>query len=167
MPAIVYYHPDFISGNYRGEKFCDFSLLTNDLTSNCEAGLLTLFVLDVEDGKLLRGKNKPSWTDTNGDEISILIGYKAGGHWHYHIGPYDPNSTSTQAKIRDLNISGATSAAVIHYRWYDPTTKKKLIILSFGPKHRKFPKSRELPNHLTSRGGLISFGKLIKAITDK
>ena len=111
MPAIVYYHPDFISGNYRGEKFC--------LTSNCEAGLLTLFVLDVEDGKLLRGKNKPSWTDTNGDEISILIGYKAGGHWHYHIGPYDPNSTSTQAKIRDLNISGATSAAVIHYRWYD------------------------------------------------
>lgn len=56
MPAIVYYHPDFISGNYRGEKFCDFSLLTNDLTSNCEAGLLTLFVLDVEDGKLLRGK---------------------------------------------------------------------------------------------------------------
>ena len=53
MPAIVYYHPDFISGNYRGEKFCDFSLLTNDLTSNCEAGLLTLFVLDVEDLSLI------------------------------------------------------------------------------------------------------------------
>ncbi|WP_223878565.1 hypothetical protein [Pectobacterium versatile] len=141
--------------------------MTNDPTPNCEAALLSLFVLDVEDGKLLRGKNKPSWTDTNGNEISILIGYKSGGHWHYHIGPYNPNSTPTQAKIRDLNMAGATSAAIIHYRWFDPTAKKKLIILSFGPTHRRFPKTRQSPNHLISRGGLICFNKLIKSTTNK
>lgn len=167
MPAIVYFHPDFISGSYRGEKFCDFSRLINNNTSDCEAALLSLFVIDVEDGKLLRGKNKPSWTDSDGLEISILIGYKSGGHWHYHIGPHDPNSTADQCKIRDLNLNGETSAAVIHYRWYDPTTKGKLIILSFGPKHVKFPRNRELPNHLVSRGGLISIVKLIRGILHK
>lgn len=56
MPAIVYYHPEFISGSYRGEKFCDFSLLTNDFTSNCEAVLYHYLSLMLKMENFLEGK---------------------------------------------------------------------------------------------------------------
>lgn len=90
-----------------------------------------------------------------------LVGYKAYELWHYHVGPYTPStSANINKKIREMNLEGLTSAAAVHYRWYNRFNKKKIVIIAFSPIHRPFPKMLDKPNHLNSRGGLI-FNKQI------
>ncbi|EAO2083273.1 hypothetical protein E2A72_17060 [Salmonella enterica] len=164
MPAQVAFHRDFYYGKHRSTYFCDFPMLNADpLNPNNEALFFSTFVADVKNGNLLDGKNKDSYSDSFGKELPLLIGYKASKLWHCHVGPFDYSTSYLQKKIRELNLGGLTSAAIVHYKWYDPSTKTKLIIISFSPIHTPFPGTDMKPNHLLSRGGLLFSHQIINS----
>ncbi|EJQ5984506.1 hypothetical protein [Escherichia coli] len=167
MPANVCYHIDFFTGSYRSDSFSDYpKLQTSPPALIDEADLLFDFITAVQDGDILCGKNKPSWTNTYGEEMLHLVGYKAYELWHYHVGPYTPStSANINRKIREMNLEGLTSAAAVHYKWYNRFNKNKIVIIAFSPIHRPFPKMLDKPNHLNSRGGLI-FNKQIVEHSD-
>lgn len=157
MPANVYYHKSFYEGSSRTEFFSDYlSLYSN------EKQLLFHFITLVKLGNLLPGKNKTSWTNTVGEEIlsSSVIGYKSCKLWHYHLGPHSNNSLYKKG-IREINLKGETSAAIVHYKWYDPSTMKKLIIIAYSPSHDPFPQPRDQGNTITGRSGFVKSDDLI------
>lgn len=160
MPAEVFYHKDFRSSSEKSIYFTDFlSLNTQQLD------LLGDFIVAVKFGDALKGKNKPSWTDTNNVNISslALTYYKSCNLWHYHIGPFATHIVKTESKIRILNILGQTSSAIVHYKWYDPSTKKKLLIIAFSSVHNPFPDPKDINNPLSKRSGFIKSDDMISA----
>ncbi|HGM7061160.1 TPA: hypothetical protein ACKP7K_004689 [Serratia marcescens] len=158
MPAIVYFHKSFHEGSVRTKYFSDYLSLKDD-----EKFLLFHFITHVKLGNLLPGKNKTSWTNTKGEEIlsSSVIGYKSCKLWHYHVGPHSNNNTLHKKGIRDINLEGETSGAVVHYKWYDPSSKEKLIIIAFSPLHDPFPKPRDRNNIIPNRSGAVKLEDLI------
>ncbi|HHA1671507.1 TPA: hypothetical protein ACOEF8_003529 [Enterobacter roggenkampii] len=169
MPANVCYHIEFYNGIYRSDSFSDYSRLqTSPPYLIDETDLLFDFITAVQDGDILCGKNKPSWTNRNGEEMLHLLGYKASGLWHYHVGPYASSSPAyLSKKIREINLDGLTSAAAVHYRWYNRQNMNKIIILAFSPIHQPFPGLLDKPNHLKSRSGLILNNQMINHSTNK
>lgn len=151
MPTTVFYHNDFLNGNWRCNKFSDFSKLTPQETIH-----LANFVLDVEFGEPVSGKNKESWLRDDGSEIPERIGYKTNKLWHYHAGPFSTHTAPLVTNsVRERNISGYTSGAVVHYKWLDPSTKKEMLVIAFSPQHIPFPFPRSNPNPLDARGGIL------------
>jgi len=157
MSAEVFFHMDFYDGEHRDVKFSDYPLLTP-----VEAASLYSFVLSVQDGEMLIGRNKPSWENAYGDLIKNRVGYKQNSLWHYHAGPYSI-SLGSENGVRNKNIDGKTSGPIIHYKWLDPSYKKKLMIIAFSPEHLNFPKPREKPNHLDDRGGFAKSELIISS----
>ena len=151
MPADIYFHKQFKFGNIKTEFFTDYLNLSEN-----EFDLLLDFIEMVQEGDSISGRNIMTGQDIHGAIISVA--YNNCALWHYHVGPYnDPekfsNCVVAPKKIRDLYWVGKTSKAVVHYKWYDPSTKKKLVILAFSPKHNPFPDPKDKSNPLPKRGG--------------
>lgn len=150
MPAEVFFHVDFFNSDSRSKYFADLLSLTDE-----EEALLFNFAILVKLGQRLEGKNKNSWTNEHGVDVKSvsLKYYKTNDLWHYHTGPYK-DKPFYYGTIRNINLQGKTSDAVVHYKWYDKA-KTKLIILAFSPTHRPFPKPGDKPNPLNNRSGLL------------
>ena len=157
MPAKVYFHEGFYNGDTRTQFFSDFLALTTE-----EFDLLFDFITKVKLGGYIEGKNKPSWIEDDGSEIKsvALKSYKTCKLWHYHVGPYK-KIPFISGKIRDINLSGRKSAAIVHYKWFD-AGQTKLFIIAFSSEHKPYPKPNDSYNPLSMRSGLTFLNKLIE-----
>lgn len=133
----------FKEGRLNTPFFKDIQEMSDD-----ELKLIFDFMKDVEQGKSLRGKNKPSWQDDNLDDIINTQTYQQNNIWHYHCGPYPQSSKYNAMSGLKLNLNGETSGAVIHYQ---KITDDHIIIIAFSPKHEPFPREWESPNPLIER----------------
>ncbi|TCK09069.1 hypothetical protein [Marinobacterium mangrovicola] len=155
MPTAVYLHHDFELGSRNDNELCDYRYLTYQ-----ERTLFHEFIIDVEDGAELLGRNKSSCTNSQGDELHSRQAnfYRSHRLWHYHIGPYS-NKNAVKKTIRSTNLQGARSAAVIHYRWFGPLDTSSIVILGFSRDHNPFPALQESED-FKGRLGFIFRSKL-------
>ncbi|WP_148709212.1 hypothetical protein [Pantoea agglomerans] len=159
MPAEVFFHNKFKGSTARTTFFSDYLALLPS-----EDNLLSDFIIKVKLGMDLEGRNKSSWTDTNDAEMKSLklTSYKLCKLWHYHAGPFTGLGSFTSKNVRMTNLSGQTSAAVVHYKWYD-SAQTKLVIIAFSPVHKPFPGANDVGNPLSLRSGLLLSNDLIPA----
>lgn len=132
-------HSVFQYGPLNEEYFVDLPHLDkNQLHS------LAAFLGAITREEPLPGKNKPSWLNDNAKKIPETDAYEEGDYWHYHCGPY-PEEVKLRSMTFNLgmNLSGLTSAEVIHYQKCEDGT---VLVVGFSPKHEPFPKSDE-PNY--------------------
>ncbi|WP_032092070.1 hypothetical protein [Necropsobacter rosorum] len=134
----------FKEGRLNTPFFKDIQVMTDD-----ELKLIFDFMQAVEQGKPLRGKNKPSWIDDNLNKIIHTELYQENNIWHYHCGPYNATSTKYHAVSRlKLNLEGETSGPIIHYQ---KISDDHILIIAFSPKHEPFPREWDVPNPLIDR----------------
>ncbi len=140
---IVLFSNAFETGNLNTDFFQDVPYL-NDI----QIELLLNFVECVEKGFPLKGRNKTSWQDRLGNEIPDTELYKQNNCWHYHCGPYNQDLPDYYTVNLELNLSGLTSSAVLHYQKLDEHT---IFLLAYSPKHIPFPKSSDIGNPVLGR----------------
>lgn len=129
----------FTTGELNSTEFKDLNYLSDD-----EMEALALFIDNVETGKGLVGKNKPSWLDDNLDELPHTSSYKDLNYWHYHSGPdYSGSAAKSLTYDLKLNLNGITSSEVIHYI---KDSHDSITIVAFTPEHTPFPRSDD-PNN--------------------
>lgn len=116
--------------------------------SNEELALILQFMKDVSEGRLLRGKNKPSWQNDNLQDLPNSEFYKRKNIWHYHCGPYPESKKLNQMSPLKINLNGETSGAVIHYQ---KITENHILIIGYSPRHNPFPRENTIPNPLLQR----------------
>ncbi|MFQ1047124.1 hypothetical protein ACIRXL_12055 [Avibacterium paragallinarum] len=133
----------FIKGRLNTPFFKDVPAMSED-----ELKCLFLFMQDIQQGKRLRGKNKPSWLDDNLNEIPHTEIYQQNNIWHYHCGPYQPSNKYHPMSALKINLEGETSGPVIHYQ---KVTEEHIVIIAYSPNHQPFPKESDIPNPLTDR----------------
>lgn len=75
------------------------------------------FIHDVSHGKILPGKNKPSYENNDMSDAKHCEIYKELECWHYHCGPkYRSSRIHRFTYDLNRNLYGSTSDAAIHYR---------------------------------------------------
>ncbi len=124
------------------------------------------FIEHVSKDINLRGKNKPSWQDDFGKELSSAIRYKTLNCWHYHSGPsYCRKKCSTPVPTIKLefNPNGDTSSEVIHYQKVGEDT---IFVQAFSPKHEPFPTASNSPNPILDRAFEQKIAALKQIISD-
>ncbi|WP_439291241.1 hypothetical protein [Lonepinella koalarum] len=143
MAMIVDIAKEFKFGNFNTSAFKDIPFMTDE-----ELALVFQFMQDVEDNKPLRGKNKPSWQDSELNDLPYTNRYRANNLWHYHCGGYPPSKNFHPTIGLKLNLFGETSDAVIHYQ---KVAEDHIFIVGYSPKHNPFPKETDEPNPLLTR----------------
>lgn len=123
----------FAEGNCSTQYFKDLSALNDD-----EFDALFQFIDDVTSGNALKGRNKPSWLDRQGNKLRNSETYENCNVWHYHAGPFSQSAAPVTPNIRKQNLGHNVSNSVIHYTWLG-RTQDELIVLGFSPEHHKFP----------------------------
>ncbi len=126
-----------------------------------ESDSLIDFIYKVTHNFELIGKNKPSWQDDEGNELSGAIKYKTLNCWHYHSGPsYSKKRFPAKTIKLAFNPNGDTSSEVIHYQKIDINT---IFVQAFSPKHEPFPDASYSPNPILDR----TFEQKIAALEQK
>lgn len=122
------------------------------------------FIYKVAGDHELSGKNKPSWQDDFGNELSGAEEYKKLNCWHYHSGPsYHKKKYPVAMKKLEFNPNGDTSLEVIHYQKIDGNT---IFIQVFSPKHEPFPTVHTTPNPILDRIFEQKFAELGQILSD-
>lgn len=134
----VLIHNKFMTGHHNSDAFMDIPAILNN--PNHALPLLS-FIASVEKGEPLPGRNKRSYVDTYGMEISKAQKYKQYGIWHYHIGPHDPSLPCPTESIYHENLFDYTSGSVVHYTWAKEAISPSIVLLAYSPTHEagKFP----------------------------
>lgn len=125
---------DFTHGALNEECFVDLPFMEEH-----HRQALATFIGRVTREEPLPGKNKPSWLNDDQEKLPDTDAYQDGNYWHYHCGPYnDTTRLKSMTYNLSLNLSGLTSAEVIHYQKMDDGT---VFVVGFSPKHQPFPAS--------------------------
>lgn len=134
----------FKTGSANDDQFVDYPHMSVEQLQS-----LATFVAGVVNRQPLKGKNKPSWLDDNHQEIPNSSNYRDNDYWHYHCGPeYSGGSVRSMTFNLNMNLSGLTSAEVIHYqKIYETGT---IRVLGFSPSHEPFPRADDEANVLFS-----------------
>lgn len=154
----VSFHHSFHYGKSNSKKFTDLAYLSDQHFT-----LLSSFVSDVLEGNPLRGRNKPSWLDQQGNIIPQAKLYQDGNIWHYHVGEHDLTLPAKTPDIYTVNLKGQVSPEVVHYTWRG-SSQGELVVLGFSPYHIPFPNTTDRKNPLRTRigvGGFYSDDKLV------
>ena len=99
----VSFHHSFHYGKSNSKKFTDLAYLSDQHFT-----LLSSLVSDVLEGNSLRGRNKPSWLDQQGNIIPQAKLYQDGNIWHYHVGEHDLTLPAKTPDIYTVNLKGDT-----------------------------------------------------------
>jgi len=132
-------HTAFQGGALNDDEFVDLPALSKEDKFRELYADFIKFLGAISRNEPLCGKNKPSWTDDQGNVIDGTCAYQEGNYWHYHLGPYsDKQAVKAMTYNLSENISGLTSSAVVHYQ---KINNNSILIVGVSPTHLPFPKS--------------------------
>lgn len=140
-----------VSGNNR--YFTDYPLMDTD---NRE--VFVYLLTQLANTLPQEGRNKPSWTKTNGRRVASSDIYELYNVWHYHSGSWNATTKKpdfiyeyaghTTAIDLLSNGLGMASVPCVHYMREDDL---HIRIMAYSEVHQPFAKASEGDNTMVSR----------------